>query len=157
MKRACNVSVQGPGMQASRAASEQRGDNFKRFKDFWLKAKAIIWPWLSCMCHIRSTGASNDASGFHMQTLLIYKLGFNQNYCTFTSILLIEIVLWSKFPLTKSMNCQYFGMNDYLRVHASVSTQPLRGRLWRWLSYVCHIRSTPLKLISPHVFNQCVS
>ena len=34
----------------------------------------------------------------HMQTLVIYKLGFNQNYYTFTSILLIKIVLCSKFP-----------------------------------------------------------
>ena len=36
--------------------------------------------------------------GFHMQTLIIYKLGFNQNYYTFTLILLIKIVLYSKFP-----------------------------------------------------------
>jgi len=36
-------------------ASERRGDNFQ---DFHLKAKAIIWLWLSYMCHIRSTAAS---------------------------------------------------------------------------------------------------
>jgi len=34
----------------------------------------------------------------HMQTLIIYKLGFNQNYYTFTLIVLIKIVLGSKFP-----------------------------------------------------------
>ena len=34
----------------------------------------------------------------HLQTLIIYKLGFNQNYCIFTSILLIKIVRCSKFP-----------------------------------------------------------
>jgi len=27
----------------------------KCFKDFHLRAKARIWPWLSCMCRIRST------------------------------------------------------------------------------------------------------
>ena len=27
----------------------------KGFKDFYLKAKAIIWPWLSYMCRVRST------------------------------------------------------------------------------------------------------
>jgi len=36
-----------------------------------------------------------------MQTLTIYKLGFNQDYYTFTFISLIKIVLCSKFPLTK--------------------------------------------------------
>ena len=34
----------------------------------------------------------------HMQTRIIYKLGFNQNYYTFTLILLIKIVMCSKFP-----------------------------------------------------------
>ena len=34
----------------------------------------------------------------HMQTLIIDKLGFNQIYHTFTLILLIKIVLCSKFP-----------------------------------------------------------
>jgi hypothetical protein len=23
-------------------------------KDFYLKARAVIWPWLSCVCHVRS-------------------------------------------------------------------------------------------------------
>jgi len=34
----------------------------------------------------------------HMQTLVIYKLALDQNYYTFTLILLIKIVLCSKFP-----------------------------------------------------------
>jgi len=34
----------------------------------------------------------------HMQTLIFYQLGFNQNYYTFALILLIKIVLCSKFP-----------------------------------------------------------
>ena len=35
--------------------------------------------------------------GFHLETLIIYKLGFNQNYYTFAFILLITIVLCSQF------------------------------------------------------------
>ena len=34
----------------------------------------------------------------HLQTLVIYKLGFSQDYYIFTLILLIKIVLCSKFP-----------------------------------------------------------
>ena len=34
------------------SASEQRGNNLKRVKDFYLKAEARFWPRLSCMCHI---------------------------------------------------------------------------------------------------------
>ena len=36
------------------SASEQIGSNLTELKDFCLKAKAIIWPWLSYMCHIHS-------------------------------------------------------------------------------------------------------
>ena len=32
-------------------------------------------------------------SGFHVETLIIHKLGFNQNYYTFALTLLIKIVL----------------------------------------------------------------
>jgi len=35
---------------------------------------------------------------FHVETLIIYKLDFNQNYYTFALILLIKIVLRSKSP-----------------------------------------------------------
>jgi len=41
---------------------------------------------------------SGDAGEFHMQTLMIHQLGFDQNYYTLTFILLIKIVLCSKFP-----------------------------------------------------------
>ena len=41
---------------------------------------------------------SQTCEQFPMQTLIIYKLGFNQNYYTFTLILLIQIVMCSKFP-----------------------------------------------------------
>ena len=34
----------------------------------------------------------------HKQTLMVYKIDFNQNYYTFAFILLIKIVLCSEFP-----------------------------------------------------------
>ena len=37
----------------SLTASEPRGNNLTRFKDFNLQATARIWPWLSYMCHIQ--------------------------------------------------------------------------------------------------------
>ena len=40
-------------------------------------------------------------SGSHVQTLIIGKLGVDQNHYTFTLILLIKIVLCSRFPRTK--------------------------------------------------------
>ena len=41
---------------ATESASGRRGNNLKRFKDFYLKAKARIGTSLSHVCHIRSTG-----------------------------------------------------------------------------------------------------
>jgi len=38
-------------------AAERKGNQLKGLKDFYLNAKARIWPWLSYMCHIRSTAA----------------------------------------------------------------------------------------------------
>jgi len=35
--------------------TERRGNNLNRGKNFYLEAKARIWPRLSYMCHIRST------------------------------------------------------------------------------------------------------
>ena len=37
----------GPGLHKRCPASGRRGNTFDRFKDFYLKAKARIWPWLS--------------------------------------------------------------------------------------------------------------
>jgi len=52
-----------------------------------------IWPtsegWWAAAGARRGWGA--------VQTLIIHKLGFNQNYYTFTLILLIKIVMCSKF------------------------------------------------------------
>ena len=44
------------------------------------------------------SGVPLAGRGCHLQTLIIYKLGFNQNYFTFTQMLLIKIVLCSRFP-----------------------------------------------------------
>ena len=48
----------------------------------------------------------------HLQTLVIYKVGFNQNNYTFTSILLIEIVLCRTFSWAKFINHKCFHMNQ---------------------------------------------
>ena len=37
-------------------ASERRGNIVKSLKTFFLKDKARIWPWLSCMCHLEIFG-----------------------------------------------------------------------------------------------------
>jgi hypothetical protein len=41
--------------------------------------------------------ASGVEGGFHLQTLINDKLGFNQHYYTFTLILLVKIVLCIEF------------------------------------------------------------
>jgi len=54
------------------AASERNGNNLKGFNDFYLNAKARIWPWLSqariwtwlsYMCRFRSRGCHTTRSG----------------------------------------------------------------------------------------------
>ena len=40
--------------------------------------------------------------GFHMQTLIIYERGYNQNYNTFALISLMKIVLCSKLSLDQA-------------------------------------------------------
>ena len=60
------------------------------------------WPASKDLPHrltfnVVDTGPGIPA-GPNLQTLLIYKLGFNQSYNMFTLILLIKIVLRSKFP-----------------------------------------------------------
>jgi hypothetical protein len=45
-----------------------------------------------------------------MQTLVIHILGFNHNVYTFSSILLINIVLCGEFPWTKFINHKCFDM-----------------------------------------------
>ena len=58
----------------------------------WLPLAAPPSPASHTKC------GTHGVLGSHMQTLIIYNLGFNQNYHTFTLILLINIVLCSKFP-----------------------------------------------------------
>ena len=48
--------------------------------------------------------------GSHMQTLLIYELGFNQDSFTSTFILLRKKVKCSRFPWAKFTNCKCFDM-----------------------------------------------
>ena len=43
--------------QRGASSTERRGNNFKTNQHFGLKARARIWPCLSCMCHVRSTAA----------------------------------------------------------------------------------------------------
>ena len=43
-----------------------RENNLQYFKDFYLRAKARIWPWLSCMCHVRSAGMSGALMSKHL-------------------------------------------------------------------------------------------
>ena len=68
-----------------------------------------------------------------MQTLIIDKLGVNQNYYTFTLILLIKTVLCSQFPWTKFINYGCFDMRSSIvmnsrgDVSAIQSTKPLGG------------------------------
>ena len=45
---------------------------------------------------------------FHVETLMIHEPGFNQNYWTFTLILLMKIVLCSKFPSTGFIHLECF-------------------------------------------------
>ena len=46
----------------------------------------------------------------HLQTPIIYRLGFDQNYYKLTLILLVKIVLCGKFPWTGFMNYKCFEM-----------------------------------------------
>ena len=43
----------------------------------------------------------------YIETLIIYKLGFDQNYCTFTLIILIRSVLYRKFQWTELKYCVF--------------------------------------------------
>ena len=86
----------------------------------------------NCMCfEMKSEAELGRAGGWDrwlrrhpgpgMQTLMIYKPSFNQNYCTFTLMLQIKTVLCSKFPRTEFIPYQCFEMKS--------ATEP--GRAWR--------------------------
>ena len=60
---------------------------------------------------------------FHLETLTIHTLGFNQNDYTFSLILLIKIILRSKFPETKFINCKCFDIKFHVQPE---HVQPMR-------------------------------
>ena len=62
-----------------------------------------------------------------METFVIYKLGFNQNYYTFALILLTKIVLCSKFHWTKFIDYECFHMTLHVTV-LDFRTQMLLSR-----------------------------
>ena len=59
--------------------------------------------------------ARSAESRSHLQTLIIYKLGLNQIHYAFTLILLINIVLCSKFSSTQFINYKRFDMRWGMR------------------------------------------
>ena len=82
------------------------GVDLKRFRHT-RRMGGVLAGWGAGVAHISFTARGWDsalgqvtghhAGRFHMQTLIIYNLVFNQNYKTFTLILLIEIVMCSDF------------------------------------------------------------
>jgi len=81
--------------------------------DFWNKSRPLkkkSWPPLWTLVEVPDVLVLSAHDGFHMETLIIHKLGFNQNYYTFTLILRIKIFMCSKFPWTKFINYKCFVM-----------------------------------------------
>ena len=56
---------------------------------------------------------------------MIYQIGFNQNYYTFSSILLLKIVVCSKFSWTKFIDDKYFDSKS-LSYHVLHLVHPAR-------------------------------
>ena len=44
-----------------------RGNHWKSFKHFHLQAQARIWPWLTCMCRIRSAAFAAQLAVFEKE------------------------------------------------------------------------------------------
>ena len=63
-----------------------------------------IYVYCTCRSFVRAICKCRP----HMQTIIIYKLGFDQDYFTFTLILVINIVPCSEFPWTDFMNYNCF-------------------------------------------------
>jgi len=55
---------------------------------------------------------SSDSYSADEAARINYKLGFNQIYTTFPLILLLTIVLYSRFPATKFVNYKCFEMRS---------------------------------------------
>ena len=69
----------------------------------------------------RGSRARPTLPWFHMQTIIICKLGFNQNYNTFTLVLLTNMDVCGKFPWTKFINYEAG------EVRALMKVRPCRG------------------------------
>ena len=64
-RRSTRRATSGPWLAMFTAPSStvRRSNRLKGFEDFYLNAKARIWPWLSYVCHVRST-AGNRMHGW---------------------------------------------------------------------------------------------
>jgi hypothetical protein len=45
------MSLPGRPLPSEDETTFRRRNNLEGLKDFWLKAKARFWPWLSDICH----------------------------------------------------------------------------------------------------------
>ena len=74
---------------------------------------------------------SSHGFGFHLQTLIIRKLNFYQNYNASTLILLTKIVQCSIFPWTKCINSTCFDMGFRASLaRAWLKHIPTKGPMW---------------------------
>ena len=65
-----------------------------------------------------------------MQTLVIYKLGFYQNYYTLTLTLLTKIFLSGKFPWRKFKDYKWFEMSsEHVHRHLSSTLEVTQGQI----------------------------
>ena len=67
------------------------------FCDLWVIANAFLLYQTPDEVEGQVRTRNHPASRFHVETLIICKLGFNQNYYTFALMLLTNIVLYGKF------------------------------------------------------------
>ena len=81
--------------------------------DGLVRARIRVPPDRERVCPVPAFGIRGP--GFHLQTLIIYKLSFNQNYYMFTLIFLIEIVMSSKYPCTELIIYKCLNMRFGLR------------------------------------------
>ena len=89
--------------------SSKKGSRSRGFSNETLERRFVVRPSRGLQ-HLPSQLSYVDLERFQMQTLIIYKLCSNQNYHTFTSTLLIKIILCSQFSGTKVLNHKCFEM-----------------------------------------------
>ena len=96
------------------------GRNFGWNRHEWIRfvpASFKLTVFRSYWCLLRSPeslgcSVQHFSREFHVQTLTIYKPGFNRNDYTFTLILLIKISLCSKLHSTKFTNYKCYEMKS---------------------------------------------